>query len=746
MNVLTEPKKLWTLLFVIWALLMVLFVATAQAQDGGTGDQQEDGVSGEDEEDIGDASTATPRPSTATPVPAPTRCWRPGPYCPVDTPTPKPATATPEPPATDTPIPPPPVTDTPVPATDTPIPPPPATATDTPVPHEPDPTATPRPLRRLSAPSGLQVTFYNHNRASLRWNDLSGADRYRVDRKSEDDDDWGNSRYSSDNTITMSGLAECTTYSFRVSARGDGSRYSRQYGATSGSVSVETHRAPSGGPIGEGERSGDDGVSGQEEEQPGGPPSHLICGQAPGPTPTPLPPLPTATPVPQEPAPAPTPVPATATHTPVPAPPQTPEDTPESTPESGSTPDETPDETPDSTPDETPDDTDPPEATPEPTTEPPGATPEPTDEPEPEPVPTPPESESPAQLKVSIAASPAAPAVASSVKLPVTISNAPSGQSPSYQWQMRLGNGEWINASTRSDLSYYTEKAETISFQLTVTYGSAGSATSNIVIVTWVNPPPTPTPMPTPVYADLIEAPGPSRYCTHVFQGGSSVNRLLEDSDDAESADKKHTARAEIWGSRQYLSADTYCVEARFKSESTPGAASITWSGDLHWLTKTMDKTGLDLSNLTVADVPDLIRRYTVTAPARTASPTRVAPPKSCNACKGGTIQTEQAPNGTKGGYILVEAAYFREPALYAYGSHTFNEGPPVTLTTSAEWIGPSPDVPEACKTQNPDLGAGGLCALGFAARFESELAQDIDTGIYGNVIQIIANYFAQQR
>ena len=645
MNVLTEPKKLWTLLFVIGALLMVLFVATAQAQDGGTGDQQEDGVSGEDEEDIGDASTATPRPSTATPVPAPTRCWRPGPYCPVDTPTPKPATATPEPPAMDTPIPPPPATDTPVPATDTPIPPPPATATDTPVPHEPDPTATPRPaLPKVSAPGNLRITSTTANSVKLEWNTSTGASAYQVQQKKSGQSSWSGIGIRHVTQMYVLSMESCRTYSFRVRARGDGRSYSASYGSASGSVSYTTPwpgdpegesggatgsggddgPGGSGGPSGSvgddciqpiatpipatatpitptatpvpatatptpqscdsggGDPEGEQGASGQEEDDLGGShpcptpvpatatPTPQSCDSGGGdpegeqgasgqeeddlggshPCPTPIPaPQPTATPIPQEPAPVPTAPVATATT----APPaqQTPEGTPDSTPE----------------------DTTPPEATP---------TPAPTTKPGEVSLPSldgrhgaldvswsaPNEGGAtsyyqvqykkhsdarwsaggsasgtsktikgltngtnylvkvkacnvvgcgpwsqlafgaPEAMTVTASASSTSLLKGQTVTLSASVDNTPPDMQAFYKWEMNIDGSGWWKASSQARLTSSDHGAEAIDFRVTVTYGvthsSAVTVESNVVTVTWVNPPP--TPMPTPAL-NTVQAP-----------------------------------------------------------------------------------------------------------------------------------------------------------------------------------------------------------------------------------------------
>ena len=147
----------------------------------------------------------------------------------------------------------------------------------------------------------------------------------------------------------------------------------------------------------------------------------------------------------------------------------------------------TPDPTPEPTPAPTPEPTSAP--TPEPTPEPTSApTPAPTPEPTPEPAPAADPETSP-ELGVSITASPANPEAGQSVTLTPSISNAPSGQGASYNWEILMG-GDWHSFGSGSSFSYMADGAETWTFRVTVSYGDHGSATSGALAVEWTAPAP----------------------------------------------------------------------------------------------------------------------------------------------------------------------------------------------------------------------------------------------------------------
>ena len=99
-------------------------------------------------------------------------------------------------------------------------------------------------------------------------------------------------------------------------------------------------------------------------------------------------------------------------------------------------------------------------------------------------------------MQVSVSASATTITTGEAVSLSAAISNAPAG-SPSYKWEIDYGGGETYTLSTNATAAYSTSTPETISFRVTVSYGSGESATSDPVTVSFVAPTATPTPEPT---------------------------------------------------------------------------------------------------------------------------------------------------------------------------------------------------------------------------------------------------------
>ena len=99
-------------------------------------------------------------------------------------------------------------------------------------------------------------------------------------------------------------------------------------------------------------------------------------------------------------------------------------------------------------------------------------------------------------MRVSVAASPANPEVNKATTLTASITNAPEGEKPAYQWEIDLGDF-WYSHGTRSTLSYLTNRPETLGFRVTVSYPGGVSATSDTINVTWSEAAPEPTPTPT---------------------------------------------------------------------------------------------------------------------------------------------------------------------------------------------------------------------------------------------------------
>ncbi len=103
-------------------------------------------------------------------------------------------------------------------------------------------------------------------------------------------------------------------------------------------------------------------------------------------------------------------------------------------------------------------------------------------------------SSTPESLQVSISASPANPTAGQSVTLTASVSNAPTGFSPSYKWEMSLGGGWHLHGARGNTLSFLANRAETWAFRVTVSYGNGDSATSDSLSVSWTNPAPTASP------------------------------------------------------------------------------------------------------------------------------------------------------------------------------------------------------------------------------------------------------------
>ncbi len=101
------------------------------------------------------------------------------------------------------------------------------------------------------------------------------------------------------------------------------------------------------------------------------------------------------------------------------------------------------------------------------------------------------------ELQVSVTADPTNLPVYDSTTLTSTITNSPSEETPTYNWEIDFGRG-WLSFGGSSTFRYGNGKAETLRFRLTVTYDSGESATSEPVAVTWVAPEPTQEPTSTP--------------------------------------------------------------------------------------------------------------------------------------------------------------------------------------------------------------------------------------------------------
>ena len=142
-----------------------------------------------------------------------------------------------------------------------------------------------------------------------------------------------------------------------------------------------------------------------------------------------------------------------------------------------------------------------------------------------------------------------------------------------------------------------------------------------------------------------------------------------------------HKARAEVWGNLVVLPTvpsyhGKYCVQARVISESTPGADSMTWTGELFKTVSSIEQSDLDnFDNMTPEDFYAL---YDAQEPAAGASATQSVTPHTCSfPCRGGTLQTDP---------LLITRKYIKVPAVYIKGTHVFTVGGVShTLTTEAK-------------------------------------------------------------
>ena len=103
-------------------------------------------------------------------------------------------------------------------------------------------TAAPPPPQHAPAPTGLSVDSSTQTSLSLSWSPVQDAHRYKLERSRNGVSGWSTVDDDISGTShTLSGLSCATTVYFRVSARGDGTPYSTDFGdASTPSVSGTT--------------------------------------------------------------------------------------------------------------------------------------------------------------------------------------------------------------------------------------------------------------------------------------------------------------------------------------------------------------------------------------------------------------------------------------------------------------------------------------------------------------------------
>lgn len=103
--------------------------------------------------------------------------------------------------------------------------------------------------RRAPAPGNVRATLYEGT-FTIAWDEVAGADRYRVSYRQGADGEWSELTDATDTDMsagwTPSALTCGETYTFRVEAEGDGSTYDDVWGeeATSSAVSPAACAAP----------------------------------------------------------------------------------------------------------------------------------------------------------------------------------------------------------------------------------------------------------------------------------------------------------------------------------------------------------------------------------------------------------------------------------------------------------------------------------------------------------------------
>lgn len=117
----------------------------------------------------------------------------------------------------------------------------------TPPPPTVGPTVDPPTPGPAPAPDGLKVDGSTQNSVSLSWNRVDDASKYKLERSNNGSAGWisvGSEITNPTTSKEATGLDKCTTYYFRVSAKGDGSTYSTTFGSPSSNVTGTTACIP----------------------------------------------------------------------------------------------------------------------------------------------------------------------------------------------------------------------------------------------------------------------------------------------------------------------------------------------------------------------------------------------------------------------------------------------------------------------------------------------------------------------
>ena len=219
-------------------------------------------------------------------------------------------------------------------------------------------------------------------------------------------------------------------------------------------------------------------------------------------------------------------------------------------------------------------------------------------------------------------------------------------------------------------------------------------------------------------YAALIPAPSRAYMCRWDFTPytASSLPTTLEDDDGG-----THVVRSEIFVARRtYPNNGDWCVEARFISESTPGATESTWSGKVY---ATESKIRIqNMAALAGRDIDGFLELYKPVAPDITKSADSYIS-HTCPLCRGGTKQTSD---------LAVTGRILKNPSIYAYGTHAFTSAgwSDLATTTATVPLPPTFDASASLMEHDPNIG-----------RLYSELEEDLT----GELLSSVWTWLQQQ-
>ena len=190
----------------------------------------------------------------------------------------------------------------------------------------------------------------------------------------------------------------------------------------------------------------------------------------------------------------------------------------------------------------------------------------------------------------------------------------------------------------------------------------------------------------------------------------------------------RHEAQVEFYTARQFFDQNLYCIQARFISVSTPGADRITWGGRLYKTERFLNLEGITLEEIGFIETATQLGNLYEDQPLTDDASAFLEVSRSCDTCRGGTIQTA---------HDFVNTRLLKVPTIFARGEHTFVVGDnPVALASRVDWTMPIP-VAE-CDPLNTQE-----CALDAQETIENELSEDIDTGLFGNLANLIGSILA---